>query len=129
MMKTVRIKYALCFCFLLITEVCIALFVRDAFVRPYVGDMLVTVLICAFARIFIPRGVKFLPLYVFIFSALVEALQYFDIVKLLGLEGSRFLSVLIGRTFSAADLACYAIGSALFFAVEYLFNHKPLRGK
>ncbi len=123
-MKSKRIKYALLFGALLIIEACIALFVRDAFVRPYVGDMLVTVLVCAFARIFIPRGVKFLPLYVFIFSALVETLQYFDIVKLLGLESNRILSVLIGRTFSFADIVCYAVGCLAFFGIDYLIQKR-----
>ena len=49
---------------LLAVEVLIALFVHDNFIRPYIGDVLVTVLVCAFLRIFIPKGVKPLPLYV-----------------------------------------------------------------
>ncbi len=109
---------------LLLTEILIALFVRDDFVRPYVGDVLVTVLICCFLRIFFPCGVKALPVYVFIFAAAVEVLQYFDVVKLLGLESNRLLSTIIGRTFSFADLICYAVGCLLFFIVEALFKHK-----
>ena len=122
-MKKTRLTYAALFLSVLLTEVLIALFVRDAFVRPYVGDMLVTVLICCFLRIFFPTGVKLLPVYVFIFASAVEVGQYFDIVKLLGLEGNRFISVLLGRTFSLADIFCYAAGCILFFGVEKTVNY------
>ena len=117
-MKKTRLTYAVLFLLTLLTEVLIALFVRDAFVRPYVGDMLVTVLICCFLRIFFPTGVKLLPVYVFIFASAVEVGQYFDIVKLFGLENNTFLSVLLGRTFSLADILCYAVGCILFFGAE-----------
>ena len=117
-MKSKRMRYAACFAVLLIIEIFIALFVRDNFVRPYVGDVLVTVLLCAFVRIFFPHSIKLLPLYVFLFAAAVEVAQFFDIVKLLGLENIGFLSIIIGRTFSFADIICYAVGSALFFLLE-----------
>ena len=117
-MKKRRIIFALLFITVLLSEILIALFVNDNFVRPYVGDMLVTVLICSFFRVFIPKGAKLLPVYVFLFAAAVEVCQYFDIVKLFGLEGNRFISVLLGRTFSLADILCYAVGCILFFGVE-----------
>ena len=118
-MKTkLRLTYIIFFLVILITEICIALFIHDEFIRPYIGDMLVTVLICSFLRIFIPNGVKLLPAYVFIFSAVVEIAQYFDIVKILGLQDNRILSTLIGRTFSLLDLLCYAVGCVLFFIAE-----------
>ena len=117
-MKKTRLTYALLFLSVLLAEILIALFVKDAFVRPYVGDMLVTVLICCFLRIFFPTGVKLLPVYVFLFAAAVEFGQYLDMVKLLGLEGNRFVSVLLGRTFSFPDILCYAVGCILFFGAE-----------
>ena len=123
-MKKRRIIYALLFLTVLLSEILIALFVNDNFVRPYVGDMLVTVLICSFFRVFIPKGVKLLPVYVFLFASAVEVCQYFDIVKLFGLEGNRFISVLLGRTFSLADILCYAAGCLVFFGLEKLLDHK-----
>lgn len=53
--------YAICFIGLFIVETLIALFLRDAFIRPYMGDVLVVILIYCFVRIFITeplRGVK-----------------------------------------------------------------------
>ena len=119
-----RIIYGALFVIILIIEVIIALFVRDNFIRPYIGDMLVTILICAFARFFIPEKIKLLPLMVFAFSLLVEIGQYFDFVKFLGLDDNVFISTLLGRTFSIADLICYAMGCIVFAVVDYMIKKK-----
>ena len=117
-MRKRRILYAIIFITLLCVELCIALFVHDDFVRPYIGDVLVTVLLCCLCRIAVPKGVPALPAYVFLFAALVEAAQYIDVVKLLGWEDNAILSTLIGRTFSWADILCYGVGCAAFWAAE-----------
>ncbi len=122
MLKRLRMVYAVLFGGILLVEIGIALFVHDAFVRPYIGDMLVTVLLCCFCRIFVPQKVTLLPAYVFLFAVAVELLQYVDIVQLLGLQNSRFLSVLVGRTFSAADIFCYALGCLAFFAADRIIR-------
>lgn len=109
-MRNRRIVYLLIFCGLLAVEVCIALFVNDAFIRPYVGDMLVTLLLCCLCRVIVPNKVRLLPLYVIIFAACVEVSQYFDLVALLGLADNRILSIALGRTFSWMDIVCYGIG-------------------
>ncbi|MBQ8402784.1 MAG: DUF2809 domain-containing protein [Clostridia bacterium] len=121
-MKT-RLLYAAAFLLLLAVEVCIALFVRDRFIRPYGGDILVTVLICCFLRIFLP-GLPYLPVYVFLFAMAVEVGQYFDFVALLGLGENRFFRILLGSTFSMADLFCYLIGCVLFTAAERICRRK-----
>jgi len=134
--SALRIVYAVLFVVILAVEVLIAAFVRDNFVRPYVGDMLVTVLICCLMRIFWVSGAHFLPLWVFLFATAVEIGQYFDIVRMMRLENCPFLSVAIGNTFSAADLLCYAIGCLFFFIAEQLlrtndrtFYVKQLKGE
>ena len=114
-----RCIYAAVFLLILAVEVLIALFVRDRFIRPYIGDVLVTVLICAFLRIFF-LSPRFLPFYVFLFALAVEVGQYFDMVGLLGLGGIPFFRVLIGSTFSPADIICYAVGCVIFAAAERL---------
>lgn len=122
--------YGVLFGVIFLTELCIALFVKDNFIRPYVGDMLVTVLIGCFFRIFMPRRPRLLPLYVFLFAAAVETAQYFDLVKVFGLDNIRFLSILIGRTFSFWDLVCYAVGClALFFLDQWMLRCYPSKSK
>ncbi len=119
-----RVIFGVLFLVILTIEILIALFVRDNFIRPYIGDILVTVLICSFARFFIPEKIKIMPILVFIFSALVEIGQYFDFVKLLGFDDNPFISTLLGRTFSVADLICYAIGCVVFVIIDYIIKKK-----
>ncbi len=123
-MKKLRITYAILFGILLLTETLIALFVRDRFIRPYIGDVLVAVLLGCLCRILFPKGVKLLPLYVFLFAVAVEVAQYFDIVSLLGLADNRLLSTLVGRTFSHEDLFCYAVGCLLFWSCNLYLQHR-----
>ena len=117
-MKRKRMFYALLTIIFLLIEILIALFVRDRFIRPYVGDMLVVVVIYTFLRIWIQNKIKLLPLYVFLFAAGVEVLQYFEIVKILGVEDNTFLRILIGSTFDMKDIFCYGVGCFGIFLVE-----------
>ena len=79
-----RIFYIISFLVIFCMEVLIALYVRDRFIRPYVGDMLVVVLVYSFVRIFLPTGIPRMPFYVFLFACFVEVLQYFQLVETLG---------------------------------------------
>ena len=119
-MNRKRLVYFTIFCGLLALEVFIALFVHDAFIRPYIGDMLVTLLLCSLCRVFIPERARFLPVAVFLFAACVEIGQYFDIVALLGLADHKFISILLGRTFSWLDLLCYAVGCMAAFGLDQI---------
>ena len=117
MLNKPRLLYAGSFLLLLITEILIGLYVHDNFIRPYIGDVLVTVLLCCLCRTIVPTGIKALPIYVFVFAALVEFAQFFEIVRILGLEHNRLISTIIGTSFSPIDLICYAVGCLIFWAV------------
>ncbi len=121
-----RIKYAALFFATVLIEVLIALFIHDRFVRPYVGDVLVVFVLYYLVRIIIPKGQILLPLYVFVFSAVVECLQYNNIFKIVGLENNRFLRVLIGSVFDWNDIACYAIGCGILMCFEVLLHKKDI---
>lgn len=105
-------------------EVFIALFVHDRFIRPYLGDVLVVLFLYAFVRIFIPEKITLLPLYIFLFASAVEVLQYFELVKVLGLEQNRVLSVLLGSTFDWKDIGCYAAGCLLLGFYEAVSSRR-----
>lgn len=109
MMKK-RILYATTTVILLWIEIFIALYVHDSFVRPYIGDVLVVVVIYTFIRTFIPEKCSMLPLYIFLFATGVEILQLIHFVGLLGLEENGFFRILIGSVFDLKDVLCYAIG-------------------
>lgn len=125
-MKTnkLRITYIIIFVLLFAIEVSIALFVHDGFVRPFIGDVLVVMLVCAFLRIFIPEKIMLMPVFATLFAVIIEALQYFDFVKLLGLENNPVISTALGRTFDIRDIICYIIGGAIFFAAETVLRRK-----
>lgn len=129
MKNKTRFTYTIIFVLLLLAEILIGTFVNDSFIRPYVGDVLVVMLICAFLRIFIPEKPKLLPLYTTLFAVAVEVLQYFDFVRLLSLEGNRILSVALGRTFDVRDIICYIAGGIIFFSAERFFVAKQTRRK
>lgn len=115
-----RKMYIIATILLLTVEVLIALYINDAFVRPYVGDVLVVVVIYTFVRCLIPEKIRLLPLYIFLFAAGVEMLQYFQIVKWLGLENNRFFATLIGTVFDLKDVICYAVGCIVLGIYEFI---------
>ena len=115
----IRIIYALLTMALLAVEVLIALFCHDNFIRPYIGDVLVVVVIYTFLRIFIPTGVRMLPLYIFLFATCVEVLQFFQVVKLIGLENNTFFRILIGSVADIKDVICYLAGCVILGVWEW----------
>jgi predicted membrane channel-forming protein YqfA (hemolysin III family) len=115
------------FVVLVLIEVIIALFVHDSFVRPYLGDVIVVAVIYSFVRIIVPQGCKLLSLYIFIFAAAVEILQYFNLAKLLGVSNNRFMRILLGSTFDISDIVCYFVGCTLLFLIDYFVLNRKKR--
>ncbi len=104
--------------FLFIIEVYIALFVKDSFIRPYGGDFLVVILIYAFVRAFFKYSTITTAMGVLLFSFVVEILQYFRIVEVLGLGSSELARTIIGTTFVWEDLIAYSLGIATVLVCE-----------
>ena len=123
-MITFNPKYLLLFVILFVSEVGIALFFSDTVIRPFLGDVLVVILIYCFFRIFLNVCYWKLAFGVFIFACLIEILQYFDYAKLLGLEQNRILSVALGRTFEWLDFAAYLAGFLIIAAVEKIVKRR-----
>ena len=103
---------------LLAIEVLIALYVHDNFVRPYIGDVLVVIVIYFFARIFLPEKYPWLPGAIFAFATVVEILQYFRLAELLGLQNHPFWRTVLGSTFDWKDILCYGVGCIFLAAYE-----------
>jgi len=119
MMKS-RFFYALAALALLAAELCIAMFIRNPFVRGSLGDVLVVILIHCALRVLLPHKPRLLPLYVFLLACLVEFTQYVHLLDIMGLGHIAWLRVLMGATFSWGDILCYAVGCALIAAAEHL---------
>ena len=113
-----RILYAFAAILLFLTEVLIALFIHDNFVRPYIGDVIVVILIYCMIRIVIPEKMTLLPFYVFLFACFTEFMQYLHIVELLGMQEHAFFRILIGMVFDWSDILSYGIGCILLGIYE-----------
>lgn len=103
---------------LFLVEVFIALFIKDNFIRPYIGDLLVVILIYCFLKSFLRISIKKAATITLLFSYVVEILQYFNLIKHLGLENYRLAKVILGSTFTWVDMICYTIGIAIVLFVE-----------
>jgi hypothetical protein len=117
-MLTFNKKYFLLALLLFLIEVLIAAYLNDAFVRPYVGDYLVVILLYCLARSFVNLPVVPLAIGVLLFAYTIEILQYFNLVDRLGLRHSRLAVIVIGSSFEWIDLVAYTLGVATVIAIE-----------
>jgi Protein of unknown function (DUF2809) len=107
---------------LFLTELYIALYVQDGFIRPYIGDTLVVILIYSIVRTFFSISILTASTGVLIFSFCVEFLQYFKIVEILGLQSSSIARTVIGTSFAWADLFAYNLGFMMILCFEQLLK-------
>ena len=96
-----------------IIEVLIALYVNDNFIRPYLGDTFVVILIYCFIRSFFNVPTYPAIIAVLVFSYTIEILQYFKLVELLGLGDYTLARIVIGTSFAWGDLVAYTAGAII----------------
>ena len=115
-----RGQYAIAAVLLLLIEIAIALFVHDRFVRPYLGDVLVVILIyCSVKSVKPSLPWRSTAIAVLLFAFAIEGLQYMKLVRLLGLQHSRLARTIIGTDFAWTDMWCYVAGIALVWWIEF----------
>ncbi len=105
-----RRNYALATFILLSIEFFIALKVHDHFIRPFVGDALVVILVyTALQTVFLkkPKTMANISLAI---AFTIESLQAFDFAAYLGADRHGWLSILLGRTFAWEDFLAYFAG-------------------
>ncbi|HKO77135.1 MAG TPA: DUF2809 domain-containing protein [Flavobacterium sp.] len=107
-------------------EVLIALYINDSFVRPYLGDVLVVILIYCFLKSFLKLPVLTAAIAVLVFSFTIEFLQFLNIVEKLGLEKSKIARTVIGTSFSWIDLLTYIIGITIVLIIEKSWLKKQM---
>lgn len=108
--------YFLLTIFLFLTEVFIAVKLEDIFfVRAYLGDVIVVILLFTFVRSLMKINNQTLILGIFAFSCLVEFAQYFKIAEKIGFPEGSLMYIVIGNSFSWVDILCYAAGCALLY--------------
>ncbi len=111
-------KYLFLALLLFLAEVFIALFIQDAIIRPYGGDFLVVMLLYCVIKGVVNWSALTAAAAVLTFSYLLETLQYFKLVELLGLERYPLANVIIGTSFAWWDIAAYTSGIVTVLTVE-----------
>jgi Protein of unknown function (DUF2809) len=117
-MLTFNKKYARFTVALLLAEISIAIFFKDSFIRPFIGDVLVVILIYCLVRTFWKIDSTIAAILVLIFACTIEILQYFDFVNILGLQKYQILAIALGSTFDWQDILAYVIGTIVTLSLE-----------
>lgn len=112
---TFSLTYFLISIIIFVIEILIAtVFSNIFFVRAYLGDVIVVMLLFTLVKSFlIIKNNHILILGIFLFSCLVEWAQYFHIAEKMGLPPGSIMYVIVGNSFSWIDIACYAAGCLL----------------
>ena len=111
-------NYFLLTVLLFLTEIAIAIYVHDYFIRPYFGDFLVVILLYCFVKSFIKVSVLIAASLVLVFSFAIEIAQYFNMVEKLGLQHSKIARVVLGNSFAWMDLLAYVLGILTVIGIE-----------
>lgn len=111
-------RYLLLALIIFLIEVFIALYVHDAIVRPYIGDVLVVILIYCVLKGSVNISDTKAMIAVLLFSYCIELLQYFKMVQLLGLGHSTLANVVLGNTFAWTDILAYTVGIGIVWFAE-----------
>lgn len=117
-MLTFNRNYFLLTILLFLIEVYIALFVHDNFIRPYLGDVLVVILIYCFVKSFLKVSVNKAAIGVLLFAFGIETLQYFLIVEKLNLQDNKLARTVIGTSFAWEDILAYIAGIVIIIVFE-----------
>ncbi|MGI2908675.1 DUF2809 domain-containing protein [Tolypothrix sp. VBCCA 56010] len=120
-MFTFNKKYLYFTLILFLIEICIAIFLNDSFIRPFMGDILVVILISCFVRAFLNIHSSIIALSVLAFSCIIENFQYFHFVNKLGLQNNKILAVALGSIFDWKDIIAYTISIIILF--KYNIQH------
>ena len=87
------------------------LFKNIGFIRGYLGDVLVVILLYYLVLSFVKVKHKSKLIWgIFAFAVAVEILQYFGVASYLGFAKGSIGYIILGNPFSWADIICYAIG-------------------
>lgn len=117
MSKIFHKTHLLFFLGLLLVEIAIAKYEFHPIIRSFIGDVLIIPLLYSFIRSFWSFKSEGLVLYILLFAFGIEALQLFELAKVLGVE-SKILKIIIGTTFDPWDLIAYGFGALLVIFIK-----------
>ncbi|RQO39402.1 DUF2809 domain-containing protein [Chryseobacterium sp. KBW03] len=121
------LKYFLLTLLIFLVEILIATKLSGIFfVRAYLGDVIVVMLMYTFVKSFVKVNDQKLILGILIFSFMVEFAQYFHIAEKLGFRPGSLMYIVIGNSFSWIDNLCYAVGCLILYIFVRTTNNDGL---
>ncbi len=121
------LKYLLLTVIIFLVEVLIATKLEHIFfVRAYLGDVIVVMLLYTFVKTFVKMNDQKLILGILVFSFLVEFAQYFHVAEKSGFRPGSLMYIVIGNSFSWIDLLCYAVGCLLLYLSVRMAKNESL---
>lgn len=109
-------------------EVVIALWWRDRFVRPYLGDVLAVAMVHFGLRGVTPLNSASAAACAFGLGVAIELGQAAHVLALIGLQHSALARVVFGGVFDPADLVCYGLGGVLALLADRLTARQSVLG-
>lgn len=104
-------------CFLLCYLI-VKLFSDNLVIRGLVGDFLVVILIYSLVKVFVDVKPAFLAGATLALAYLTELLQYFKLIRYLGLEDSQIARIIFGAVFDPFDLLAYTVGVICIYLMD-----------
>jgi len=105
---------------LLLFEVIIAVFVKDQFFRPFVGDFLVVILLYSTSRALFSFSSLQTAVGVLLIAYCIEFFQYIEILEVLNIKRNVVLDLVFGTQFDWTDILAYSLGVAIILAMDNL---------
>lgn len=114
-----RIPYILLsLLFLILCALIVSLFSSNQFIRGFLGDAVIVILIYCFAKSFKNFSPLPLSIGVTVFAYGIEFSQYFKIITLLGFKENLFTRIVFGSVFDPLDLIAYTIGGTIIYFLD-----------
>lgn len=109
-MKNIKKTYLISSVLLLIVEILIAIYAKDDFIRPILGDYLASILLCCIFATFLKISINKIAFITLLISYFIEGLQYIKILDLLNLKQFTLLEIIFGTSSSWTDMLAYTLG-------------------
>ncbi|WP_456437860.1 ribosomal maturation YjgA family protein [Psychroserpens sp.] len=102
----------------LFTEICIAVFLTDGFIRHTFGDFLAVILLYCIIRSFIEASPIYITISVLIFAFIIEFSQLYNLLDYLHLRDHKLATIILGSTFHISDLIAYTLGTITILIID-----------
>ena len=115
---TFNVRSFIIFLLLFITEVIIAFYVKQHFIRFIFGDFLVVIMLYYFLKSFLKATSIYLATAVLLFAFAIEFIQLTNFLEILHLEENKLANLIFGNTFGVGDLIAYTLGIMTVLIIE-----------